>query len=216
MLLTDVSGLDETCSSADAIAAWNRTVEHYLSHDRETPASLAQALPADGTSPSPGARKASSWRSSPGMSWRRRRAKRSPARRLRFARAEPLPGSASTSRRCEARPRGRFPMRSLRWRLFSKQTRATAWRRSSPIRSTLCWAPLGRCATRLSGSPRARVSTRTPSVAASKGCLRPSGVAFRSSPATPHARKRSRRGPLPARRLAPIERPTRGERRCRQ
>ena len=47
MLMTDVSGLDLTCASPDAVAAWNRTVENFLSHDRDTPASLAQALEAD-------------------------------------------------------------------------------------------------------------------------------------------------------------------------
>jgi tetratricopeptide (TPR) repeat protein len=47
MLFTDSSGLDVTCASADAMAAWDRTIIHYLSHDRDTPASLAQAFAAD-------------------------------------------------------------------------------------------------------------------------------------------------------------------------
>lgn len=47
MLHTDVSGLDVTCASPKAVDAWNRVVEHFLSHDRATPVALAEALDAD-------------------------------------------------------------------------------------------------------------------------------------------------------------------------
>lgn len=47
MLRTDVSGLDVTCASLEAVGAWNRTVEHFLSPDKATPTSLAEALGAD-------------------------------------------------------------------------------------------------------------------------------------------------------------------------
>jgi tetratricopeptide (TPR) repeat protein len=47
MLMTDESGLDLTCASPDAVAAWNRTVENFLSHDRDTPISLSETLEAD-------------------------------------------------------------------------------------------------------------------------------------------------------------------------
>jgi tetratricopeptide (TPR) repeat protein len=48
MPLTDVCGLEATCGSRDAMAAWNETIEGFLAHDRDTPASLAQALESDG------------------------------------------------------------------------------------------------------------------------------------------------------------------------
>jgi len=47
MLRTDASGLDATCASSEAMGAWNRTVEHFLSHDKATPISLSEALAAD-------------------------------------------------------------------------------------------------------------------------------------------------------------------------
>ena len=47
MLMTESTGLDMTCASTDAMVAWGRTVENFLSHDKETSASLARALEAD-------------------------------------------------------------------------------------------------------------------------------------------------------------------------
>jgi hypothetical protein len=47
MLMTDPTDLDMTCASTVAMVAWGRTVENFLSHDKETPASLARALEAD-------------------------------------------------------------------------------------------------------------------------------------------------------------------------
>src|SRR5271166_1863224 len=47
MLMTESTGLDMTCASTVALAAWGHTVENFLSHHKGTPASLAQALEAD-------------------------------------------------------------------------------------------------------------------------------------------------------------------------
>ena len=45
--MTESTDLDMVCSSNDAMVAWGRTVENFLSHDKETPASLARTLEAD-------------------------------------------------------------------------------------------------------------------------------------------------------------------------
>jgi tetratricopeptide (TPR) repeat protein len=47
MLMTEPTGLDMVCTSNDAMVAWGRTVENFLAHDKETPASLARTLEAD-------------------------------------------------------------------------------------------------------------------------------------------------------------------------
>jgi len=47
MLMTESTGLDVTCTSEVATAEWDRAVEGFLAHDKETPASLARALEAD-------------------------------------------------------------------------------------------------------------------------------------------------------------------------
>ena len=47
MLMTESTGLEMTCGSTVAMVAWGRTVENFLSHDKETTASLARALEAD-------------------------------------------------------------------------------------------------------------------------------------------------------------------------
>src|SRR5258708_37573582 len=47
MLRTDASGLDMTCASEGALGAWDSTVEHFLSHGKETPVALAQVFAAD-------------------------------------------------------------------------------------------------------------------------------------------------------------------------
>ena len=47
MLRADLSGLEVTCASPEGMDAWNRTVEHFLSHDKATPISLSQALAVD-------------------------------------------------------------------------------------------------------------------------------------------------------------------------
>ena len=36
MLMTESTGLDMTCASTVAMVAWDRTVEDFLSHDKET------------------------------------------------------------------------------------------------------------------------------------------------------------------------------------
>src|SRR5271166_2730464 len=47
MLMTESTGLNMTCASTAAMGAWDRTVENFLSHDKETAASLALTLKAD-------------------------------------------------------------------------------------------------------------------------------------------------------------------------
>ena len=47
MLMTESTGLDMVCASNGAMVAWGCTVDHFLSHDKETPVSLARALQAD-------------------------------------------------------------------------------------------------------------------------------------------------------------------------
>jgi tetratricopeptide (TPR) repeat protein len=47
MIMTDITGLDMTSASPSALAAWDRTTELFLSHDRDTPTSLAETLAAD-------------------------------------------------------------------------------------------------------------------------------------------------------------------------
>src|SRR5208337_1164683 len=47
MLMTESTGLDMVCASTDAMVAWGHTVENFLSHDKETAASLALTLKAD-------------------------------------------------------------------------------------------------------------------------------------------------------------------------
>ena len=47
MLMTETTGLDMTCASTAALAAWDHTVEQFLSHGRDTATALSQALAAD-------------------------------------------------------------------------------------------------------------------------------------------------------------------------
>ena len=47
MLMTEKNGLDVTCVSPAAISAWDRMVEQFLSHGRDTPSLLSEVLEAD-------------------------------------------------------------------------------------------------------------------------------------------------------------------------
>jgi tetratricopeptide (TPR) repeat protein len=47
MLVTEKTGLDVTCASPAAMAAWDNTVEQFLSHGQDTARSLAEVLVAD-------------------------------------------------------------------------------------------------------------------------------------------------------------------------
>jgi tetratricopeptide (TPR) repeat protein len=47
LFATDQTGLTMTVSSVSAVDHWNATVEHFLSHGRETPGALSQVLAAD-------------------------------------------------------------------------------------------------------------------------------------------------------------------------